>query len=39
MVFLLHTYPFDKLQQALTKIETPVCINNGPVVFRNEGLG
>lgn len=39
MVFLLHTCPFGKLQQALTEIETLDCINSTPVVFRIESLG
>ncbi len=39
MVFLLHTCPFGKLQEALTKIEALDCINSTPVVFRIENLG
>lgn len=39
MVFLLHTCPFGKLQQALAEIEALDCINSAPVVFRIENLG
>ncbi len=39
MVFLLHTCPFGKLQQALAEIEALDCINSSPVVFRIENLG
>ncbi len=38
MVFLLHTCPFGKLQEALTEIKTLDCINSDPVVFRIESL-
>ncbi len=38
MIFLLHTCPFGKLQQALTHIETLDCVNSTPVVFRIEAL-
>ncbi len=38
MVFLLHTCPFGKLQEALEKIERLDCVNSEPVVFRIEGL-
>jgi homoserine dehydrogenase len=39
MVFLLHTCPFGKLQEALAEIESLDCINSAPVVFRIESLG
>jgi homoserine dehydrogenase len=39
MVFLLHTCPFGKLQQALTEVEALDCINSAPVVFRIESMG
>ncbi len=39
MVFLLHTCPFGKLQEALGEIEALDCINSKPVVFRIENLG
>lgn len=39
MVFLLHSCPFGKLQQALQEIELLDCINSAPVVFRIENLG
>jgi homoserine dehydrogenase len=39
MVFLLHTCPFGKLQEALAEIEALDCINSAPVVFRIESLG
>ena len=39
MVFLLHTCPFGKLQQALAEIEALDCVNSTPVVFRLENLG
>lgn len=39
MVFLLHTCPFGKLQNALAEIEQLDCINSKPVVFRIETMG
>jgi homoserine dehydrogenase len=39
MVFLLHTCPFGKLQNALVEIEALDCVNSHPVVFRIESLG
>jgi homoserine dehydrogenase len=39
MVFLLHTCPFGKLQDALAEVEKLDCINSEPVVFRIESLG
>lgn len=38
MVFLLHTCPFGKLQEALEQISRLDCVNSPPVVFRIETL-
>lgn len=38
MVFLLHTCPFGRLQEALVRIEELDCVNSAPVVFRIENL-
>jgi homoserine dehydrogenase len=38
MVFLLHSCPYGKLQNALAEISMLDCVNSAPVVFRIEHL-